>query len=453
MLTGPRRSSVRRACRMPPSTSSRATQLMYCRPEPMTPPTPMRNGKEHLRERAAGRCHYDADPQMHDADPGLAGRRRRVLPGLTDVGEESVPRRRRLVEILVSPVPVEPDRRGRDQRPRRPRQGGQRLCETPRAVHPAVPDSRLAGRGPTPPRRYSPPPGAPPRRPRRGRPWTAHRYPDPSSDRRRRPPGSRSRAAGLRPRVLRSAGTARARKPIKPVAPVTATFIGLPPYRRCQPMSTAVTRWRYVNRRSSSRRANGRAGTLHQPPGNAYRTSSTSVDSPAASGSKRCSCSHAAKGPATCRSLNDRPGTQGPCSATQRIPNGPIGTRRVTRVPASRERPDRAMTRTRLQGGVKRSRAPARACHSNTSELDAATRLSRRYFQHSLTPGVSRRRRSQCDRRSRPLRLLGNGDDQCPARLPADAAVAMQHRRVEVRGVPRRQRLLRIPHVQAERSL
>ena len=59
-------------------------------------------GPRHQRQRAALARQHDADPQHHAADSVARGRQRLGLPGAADLGEESLARRRVLVEELVS---------------------------------------------------------------------------------------------------------------------------------------------------------------------------------------------------------------------------------------------------------------------------------------------------------------------------------------------------------------
>ena len=73
--------------------------------------------QQHLAERAARRAQHDADPRVHDADPGPRGRRRAPLPLDREAAEEVVGRR----VGLASPRRRHGRRSSRPPRPRRAR--------------------------------------------------------------------------------------------------------------------------------------------------------------------------------------------------------------------------------------------------------------------------------------------------------------------------------------------
>jgi hypothetical protein len=74
--------------------------------------------REHLGERPARGRQDHAGARDHDPDARRRGGERLVLPGDHDAGEEVVPGRRVLVELLVAPRAVEADRGLGDERSR-----------------------------------------------------------------------------------------------------------------------------------------------------------------------------------------------------------------------------------------------------------------------------------------------------------------------------------------------
>jgi hypothetical protein len=109
------------------------------------------------------------------------------------------------------------------------------------------------------------------------------------------------------------------------------------------------------------------------PPGACHAMRSSSVEPGAPEGDVssviRCACVQLANGPWICSSTNPWPRTQSRCRETHFTRNGPTGTDRVTREPSSRP-PVRLSTRMRSHGGVRRSRAPGRACQSHSVAAD-----------------------------------------------------------------------------------
>ena len=121
---------------MAPTTSSIATQLIHCRPQPSGPPTPRRKGGS-IRPSAppAGReDHAEAGsttrmPAARAASAAASHSRAtsaRKSAGASSEGDASV-------RVLVAPVAVDSDGRRRDQHPRRPGQAGERLGQEPGA--------------------------------------------------------------------------------------------------------------------------------------------------------------------------------------------------------------------------------------------------------------------------------------------------------------------------------
>ena len=84
--------------------SAIAIQLIQWRPLPRRPPTPSRNGVSILAS-APPRRSSTMPVRLHDANAGVAGRRRRRLPVLADGSEKIVAGAARLVEHFVAALP------------------------------------------------------------------------------------------------------------------------------------------------------------------------------------------------------------------------------------------------------------------------------------------------------------------------------------------------------------
>ena len=220
-LTGPVMPAVRR-CSIAPISSSMLIQLSHWRPVPNRPPSPSLNNGSCLARAPPCRAEHEPGAQLSDRDAG--GRRwlGRRLPRPTEVGEESLAFRRRLVEHLVAARPVDTDRRRRQQNAMAVGRG-RRACE--RAVRSASCGSRQA------------PPCVPTssacRRCRHRRGGPRRRQPSKSADGSSpavgsqrispAPAGVRTRRITLWPAAARRAISA---EPIRPLAPDTTTVFG-----------------------------------------------------------------------------------------------------------------------------------------------------------------------------------------------------------------------------------
>ena len=93
---------------------------------------------EHPFERPAIAAENDADPQVDDPDTGLGGGSGCRLPGLADVGQEPLTRRRGLGQLLVPAVAVVADGRRRHEHVRLRIELGDRLRDEPCAIDAAL---------------------------------------------------------------------------------------------------------------------------------------------------------------------------------------------------------------------------------------------------------------------------------------------------------------------------
>jgi hypothetical protein len=104
--------------------------------------------QEHARERPTRSVEHNADPQVHDPDPGLRCRSRRSLPLIADPRQEALAPSALLGQWLLATVSVEADGRCRDEDARRGAEGRERLAERAGPVHPARSDRSFSVSGP-----------------------------------------------------------------------------------------------------------------------------------------------------------------------------------------------------------------------------------------------------------------------------------------------------------------
>src|SRR5881396_1524897 len=132
-FTGPTRVSVVSAWWIARTRSSSAIQLTHWAP-PLT--------------GAAAAAQRHADPEPHDADPGVRGGLGGGLPLAADLGEKARARRALLAEELRAAVAVVADGGGGDEDARRALEPGEGSRQAPRRVHAARADPALLRLGP-----------------------------------------------------------------------------------------------------------------------------------------------------------------------------------------------------------------------------------------------------------------------------------------------------------------
>ena len=152
-FSAPASEGVSSANRIAPIASARLIQLIHWRPLPSLPPRPMRNTRQHPRQRSAGRV--PAPRRSADAQPGCRPRSRAARrPPTAGTTRPESPRQ------APSPHPAVRHRdRHKFQPPRQRaalcgllRQAGQQSCERARRIHPAGRHFAAVGSRPAPPR-------------------------------------------------------------------------------------------------------------------------------------------------------------------------------------------------------------------------------------------------------------------------------------------------------------
>ena len=236
-FAGPDRLSFPSACWIAPTTSSIATQLIHWRPLPIRPPSPSRNSRSYARRAPpAGLCtipNRGCTTRMPASSAGSdAASHSRTTSARKPVAGAGFPRS----------APRRRGRRSSRSRRRRPARADagrapRRLRQGARAVHAAVADPLLLRLGPAAgdglAREVDDRVEAVERRA-----VDVARPPGPTGT---RPPAAGARA-GQAHRVVaagREAGTSA--EPIRPLAPVTSTFIAVSLHDRYVPHPGCVT--------------------------------------------------------------------------------------------------------------------------------------------------------------------------------------------------------------------